>query len=250
MLSLLQIQKSFYNSLFHNEEVTFICSEDPQERFDVYRKTIFENMLHALKTTFPGVWELLGESCANQAAFSYCRLFENLPKTGCLDDFGEQFPAFLETLSPLQTLPYLKAYASYEWLKHLAYHAKEAKSLSPSDLKKVPQEKIENMIFHFIPSFFLCQSEYPLFDIQEVIQKNTDLITLSKKQTYILIVRIQDEVVTYWISESQGLFFTHLSQGTTLSKALELATAFDTAFDLTAALVFMLQAKLVSHFSY
>ena len=249
MHELLKLQKSFYRNIFNkDDDLSFISSNFPQERFDVYRQTVFENMINALRITYPGVWKLLGEICANSVANSYCKTAKNLPKTGCLDDFGGNFPEFLSTLKQLSKLPYLKDYANYEWFKHLSYMAEDSKSISPSDLINISEDEMDYVKFHFCPSVHIFQSKYPLFDIHEIVEDTSaKAITLKSEAAYGVIGRKKNEIHTYWTAEDVWLFIKKLFEGATLLKSTEYVQRINHNFDLSSAVSFVLQAELVDN---
>lgn len=249
MHELLKLQQSFYSNIFkQDDDLSFINSNFPQERFDVYRQTIFENMINALKITYPGVLKLLGEDCANSVAYAYSKTDQNLPKTGCLDDFGGNFPEFLSTLEQLSELPYLKDYAHYEWLKHLAYIATDAKPIEPSDLMSIPEDEIDHVTFHFCPSVYLFRSRYPLFDVHEVVEDSAaKAITLNQEEAYGIISRKDNDIHTYWAARDNWHFIKKLFEGATLLESAEYAQTINNNFDLSSAIAFVLQAELVDN---
>lgn len=247
MGELIKLQESFFENIFRNNsvELDFISSGFARERFNIYRQTIFENMRNALQITFPGIWSLLGEECANQVAFAYCNQEENLPKTGCLDDFGSEFADFLLTLKQLQSLPYLRDYAHYEWLRHQAYGAEESKPFSILELQNVPQEEIDNIKFCFIPACFLFSSRFPIDAIEKIATGESDqMINLSDEQAvYGIVTRRQGVVQTLWIEEALWRFIKSLSAGYCLSESTQ---SLNQNFDLTAAIVFLIQSQLIN----
>lgn len=247
MHELLKLQQTFYHNIFKQDaDLSFISSNFPQERFDVYRQTIVENMINALKITYPGVWKLLGEECSNSAAYAYCQTDRNLPKTGCLDDFGGDFPGFLGTLNQLSGLPYLKDYAHFEWLKHVAYMAADSKPIGPSNLMSIPEDEIDHVTFHFCPSAYLFHSKYPLFDIHEIVQDvSAKAITLNHEEAYGIIARKDNDVHTYWTTEDNWHFIRRLSEGATLLESAEYTQKINNNFDLSSSIAFVLQAQLV-----
>lgn len=141
------IQKTFLQSILEKNlaDLSFIKSSYPAERLDIYRQTIFENIRNSLAITFPGIWKLLGEECANSAAYAFSKHQHNLPISGCLDDFGENFPKFLGVQKELQALPYLKDYAYFEWLKHQSYMAKDIEPITNLEITAIPADKIEEV---------------------------------------------------------------------------------------------------------
>ncbi len=249
MGELIKLQESFFENIFRNNSASldFISSGFARERFNIYRQTIFENMRNALQITFPGIWSLLGEECANNVAFAYCTQEDNLPKTGCLDDFGGEFPDFLLTIKQLQSLPYLRDYAYYEWLRHQAYGAEESQSFSILELQNVPQEEIDNIKFCFVPACFLFSSQFPIDAIEKIATgESGQMINLSDAQAaYGIVTRRQGVMQTLWIEEVLWRFIKYLSAGYCLSDSTQYAQSLNQNFDLTAAIAFLIQSQLI-----
>src|SRR5262245_42793719 len=103
IICMLNIQQQFENALFDvaSKDLAFISSPLSQQRFNIYRQTVFESLRHALEITYPGMWQLLGKTCADNIARYYCSQIEQLPKSGCLDDWGETFPTIFELFPSL-----------------------------------------------------------------------------------------------------------------------------------------------------
>lgn len=250
MAELVKLQQAFFENIFVNNaaELDFISSEFAKERFNIYRHTIFENMRNALQITFPGIWSLLGADCANNVAFAYCNHSKNLPKSGCLDDFGAAFPDFLLTIKQLQSLPYLRDYAYYEWLRHLAYGACEPELCSVLELQNISKEEIDNIKFDLISTCFLFTSKFPIDAIEKIATGASDqMITLSNKhRMYSIITRRQGIVESIWIDEILWLFIKHLSDGYCLSDSAKYAENLSEEFDLTDAIAFLIQSQLIN----
>lgn len=247
MQALEELQRTFYDAVFSKEPaLDFVSSKYPSERFDTYRRTIFENMRNALSITFSGTWKLLGEECANSVAYAFCKIKNNQPFSGCLDDWGADFPKFLSAQEPLKTLPYLKDYATYEWLKHQAYCAKNVKAMSSASFATIPEEEIDDTCFVFIPSFAVFTSDFPIMDIHE-IATNPDAksIDLKSCKSYAVIARPEDEVLTLWISEDLWHFCDAMYNGMTLGDAYEKLEAEYPNFDLAGAIHFVVTMKLI-----
>ena len=168
MKSLKKIQQDFHQAIFQkNSNLDFIASSFPVERLAIYKNTIFENIRHALEITFPGVWSLLGADCANSIVHRFCFVENHLPSTGCLDDFGENFPSYLGSLDILSTLPYIQDYALFEWLKHLAYTATKSPAITPDDLQQIHEDLLAEIKMTFVPSCYLFSSRFPIQEIDE-----------------------------------------------------------------------------------
>ncbi len=248
MPKLEQIQQNFVDAIFdpHISLDDFIGSSHPFERLDVYRTTIFENLRNSLELTFPGIWKLLGDECANSAAYIFAKNPGNMPNTGCLDDWGEAFPLFLASQSAFVQLPYLKDYAIYEWLMHLAFIAADSSTLSPQDLEKIPEDKIDNIRFNFLPSVFLYEAEFPIYRIQEIIEDpNAPAIDLQPEETIVVISRPHKQVMSLFVTPATGLFLKSLMANETLLEAATQTEKKYRDFDLSAAIGLLLKHELI-----
>lgn len=249
MKTLESIQNDFYKAIFqgHSSQQDFIASAHPMERLAIYRRTIIDNLCNALAITFPGIWKLLGEQCANNLAHAFCLYNHNLPSSGCLDDWGSQFPDFMSQQKELIELAYLKDYASYEWLKHKAYCSPSAQVISGRDLQAVPEELIESIKFTFLPSFFMISSIFPLNKIEEIVENpDAEAINLKKNKVYTLIARPENTVLVFWVDAEFWLFIDLLKEGLSLGQAFQKIQERDLDFDLAHSLHFILQNKFVA----
>jgi hypothetical protein len=240
------IQTQFYSTIMDNAESSLSTIIKPsrfntEECLKVYRLNIFENLRKALEVTFPGVWKLLGDECANGLSYIFVRDIKNFPNTSVLDEWGESFPDFLSSHSSTKSLPYLRDYAYFEWLKHLSYFAEDMPYLSSQILETISEEIIDNIKFVFHPSVFLLKTDFPLDSIEVIIENpNSPSINLNKKLTYAIIGRCFDEVKTQWISESYWKFFNLLKNGCALRESYEGVLDSNADFNLTEALIFLL----------
>jgi len=175
------LQCQFEKSLLDSQanDLAFIASNHKRERLNIYRQTVMDHCRAALAQTFPGIWALLGKECADNVARLFCQEKENLPTTGCLEDWGSTFPQYLTQIKALTALPYLQDVALYEWYKQLSYTAPETE-------------------------VFLLQSNFPLQAIIQLID-NPSLpeVNLNQGKAWALIVRDNYQVITHWLSEQQ-----------------------------------------------
>ncbi len=248
MLTLEHHQQQFSQAIFnaHNANLNFIASNYPSDRLAVYRATILENLRNSLALTFPGIWILLGEECADSVAYAFAQNPKLLPDSGCLDDLGAAFPEFLAQQSALNSLPYLKDYAQYEWLMHRAYGAAHTEAIRPQDLEQFSEDEIEAVRFSFIPSLFIHTSVYPLHRIQDIIeQPDAPALDLQSEMTTALIARPQNRVMTWFVTPATGLFLNELIAGANLSAALATTNEDHDDFDLSAVFQLLLQQGLI-----
>lgn len=251
MKTLEDVQEDFCRAIMHRkfDEPSFIASTDPLDRLAIYKNTIFDTLRKALKITFPGIWILLGDECANNLAEAFCSTVANLPTSGCLDDWGSQFPDFIEQQLPLQQFAYLKDYGGYEWLKHLAYCADSAGPLMSNALEGISEEDTEGLSFSFLPSVFTLESGFALDEIVALIA-NPELPEIKSifKKTYAIIARPNCEVLTFWVNADVWYFTTLLLNNQTLGAVYKAVIKQYPDFDLTKALQFLLQENLIANY--
>ncbi|WP_232220652.1 MNIO family bufferin maturase [Legionella tunisiensis] len=175
MSTIKQIQQDFHESVLDRKSTTMINQIrhnqiTPEFRFSVYRNTILQNLRHALELTFPAIWQLVGKECADSLAWAFVQDKSNLPVTNCLDDWGEKFPQFLQTIKPIAHLSYLKDIAQLEWLRHLSLYAANYRALSPIKLQQyLDNYLLEDLRLILNPTVFLYTSPYSLKSIFDLI---------------------------------------------------------------------------------
>ena len=86
----------------------------PARRFSVYRNNLYARLSDALRSRYPVVERLVGRDFFYAAAAVF--IGAHPPSSPVLIEYGEAFPAFLETFEPARELPYLADTARLEWL--------------------------------------------------------------------------------------------------------------------------------------
>ncbi|MBS0271402.1 MAG: putative DNA-binding domain-containing protein [Proteobacteria bacterium] len=247
MVSLRDYQKKFLES-YHDESsfIDLIKADQvsASNRLSVYHTSIRETLRKALTLTYPLTWKLIGEECANGAAYAFIQEKVALPQTGNLDEWGETFPKFLSVYPPLQTLSYLPEFAHLEWLQHLAYNAPDKEPLTIQAFKGLPPESYEKLSLELHPSVHLFSSSYPLDQIFAVVNEKVDTITLENRKSYALIIRPYKTVIIHWLPEASFSFFSLLKKGLSLLQVMSQIE--DETFQLNQTLSFAFQAGLFS----
>lgn len=249
MSALKQLQDEFSKALFSKESdmVSFVRSDFAMQRIEIYKTTIQETLKNTLSLTYPGIWSLLGDECANQVAYFYCQDEKNLPSTGCLDDWGESFAAFLTTQPQLNALSYLEDFARYEWIKHLAFIAKSQESLGASAFQSLVEQALLEVKISFIPSFYLFESTHPIEQIQAVINEiSVENVILEEEKRYAVIARPFDSLLIDWIDADLWCFLESLKQAKTLAQTITETLNLSPDFNLTHAFQYLISKKIVA----
>lgn len=201
-----------------DNHLSWVASDCATERLAIYRNTVELNLINALSITYPGVWKLIGNECAHNVARLFLKNHRHFPRSGCLDDWGSQFPEFIKSVRELESLRYLSDYAQYEWTKHLCECAPETENLTLENIKcRLETMPNPRLVLH--PSMMLMISAYPLSEIDAVIH-NTKLesIQLSHQVSFVMVARHEGVPVTFWLDENQWHFYQKLKNGITLAQ--------------------------------
>lgn len=224
MANLFSLQRSFLESfqgidVFENRIKT--KGPSPQNRLSVYHNNINQALRKSLSFIYPLTWKLVGELCADGAAYAFIRKEGSLPTTAILEEWGAHFPDFLENFPPTQSLLYLPDFARMECLKHMAYGAENTPSLTASHFKDVAPEHYAQLILKLHPTLHLISSPYPLDQILDVVEEKVESIELEDCSSHALIVRPYKTVEIHWIPEHYFTFFSAIQKGVPLLKAVE-----------------------------
>ncbi len=235
--NLAEIQKEFIEKIFQYKAFPAgLVSPNCEARFNVYRQSIFENCRHALEITFPYTWKALAEKniSANHMVGYFLKDINNWPHSGCLDDWGGDFPEFLLTIS--SGMKAISELAQYEWLCNMASLLPEKPALRSQDLTCLSDDEKMNIVLQFQPSFFL---HYITFSLEKIIAEWP-----GNGGDWVIIIRSGPQILTYNITDEQATFYQKLQQKMTLSEAYEEVTLVYPLFNLANALVFMFEKGL------
>lgn len=251
MDNLFSLQRSFlesYQGRGSFEKAIKDKGSSPQNRLSISHNNINQALRKSLSFIYPLTWKLVGEPCANGAAYAFIRMDDSLPTTGNLEEWGAQFPDFLETFPPTQSLAYLPDFARMEWIKHKTYYEEGAPSLTASDFKNMAPERYAHLTLKLHPTLHLFSSPYPLDQILEVLEGKVESIELESRDSHALILRTSETTDIHWISEEYFTFFSHLQEGYSLLKVIEESEKARVQFH--EILSFSLQNRVFSEYAF
>ena len=247
-----KIQEYFCDAVLdykNTDIIQQICKNKirPEFRLGIYRNTILQNLRHTLEITFPAIWKLVGQECADSLAYVFVQDKMNLPVSNCLDDWGKKFPKFLQKMKEVSHLVYLKDIAQLEWLKHLSYCARDYQPLTPETVQTILDMRVEQLRLLFNPTVFLYSSPYFLKEIFDFIEYPDEKGTIDLKSvpSYAVITRHYNYVITHWVTEEMFEFLNYVKKRVTLIQTYEYMLKTNPDFDLVKALQFMLTNNLM-----
>jgi hypothetical protein len=233
MNKLREYQKSFYEAIFTNKpnvlQNTIGDIEELKERFKIYSNNVFSSLKNVIKDDFPYCQQILGEEKFNKASFEFVRNFP--PTSGCLLEYGQKFPGFLEVYFP--DIPYIKDVAKLEWAKKEIYYKANSISLDPATLTFLAPEMYESLTFEFPEATCFLKSA---FSIRDIWEGNEAQRKPGSFPTFCLMIRPRFKIELYWLIAEEFSFLSALYEKKTLEQAYENAVHINPEFDLSAAL--------------
>lgn len=210
-----QDTESKFESHIHPDEI------GAAERTQIHKNNFFITLTEALKEIYPVLRRLVGDDYFEHVAHEY--VYSNPPKSGCLVEFGEDFPSFVSVRPEVQKLLYLRDVGRFEWLINEAFHEADAKPVDKSDLESFLQDSYGELRFQFHPSSRLFYSPYPVHKIwQANLQDNTPQeISLDDGPCWSFIVRPELDVEVRHLHKADFKFLNSLYDHKKLGKAIE-----------------------------
>jgi hypothetical protein len=189
----------------------------------VYRNTCQRSLVNALSTSFPIVARLVGAEFFEGMACAFIE--RHLPTSACLDDYGAELPAFVETFAPASSLSYLADVARLEWAVNQALHADDAAALDLTRLADLGESELAALTFTMHPSVTLLALRFPADAIWDAVIRRDDAamaaIDLASGPVHLLIERGPEGVAVRRLSEAAWRFTARLAAGEPLGIALD-----------------------------
>ena len=249
--SLRELQHAMRRSVIQRDDVDAIAhivanGIAAQDRMSIYRNTFTQTLIRALRLSYPAVDRLVGAEFFDAAARDF--MVEQPPRSSYLDEFGGDFPVFLERFAPAASLPYLGDVARLEWAVSSALHAPDAAALDMASLQSVNADDHARICFTPHPSAGLVHARFPADVIwRAVLADDNDAalaaIDLSSGPAWLLVQRGPMGVELVRLEPALWHFVSALFAG----RPLGLVLADHPGVDATAALADLLvQGRLVA----
>jgi hypothetical protein len=213
----------------------------PTSRFAVYRNNVSVGLMGALEARYPAVRSIVGDAFFRELARDFTR--RHPPRSPVMIEYGETFPAFLETVEALDELPYLADIARLESARVRAYHAADAAPLGADAFASLPPEAIDGLKLVLHPSLALVRSRFPVVTIWAMNAGEAPLAAIedwSAEDALVLRPAFQVEVLA--LPPGGGAFLSALLEGAALGDAAAAALDETSQFDLATGLVGIVEA--------
>lgn len=215
------------------------------ERFDVHRNNVASGLARALALRFPATERIVGEEFFAAMAREF--VSRHPPASPVLLEYGGGFAEFVENFEPASELFYLPDVVRLEDARVRAYHAADARPLSPRDLADVPRERLADLTFDIHPSVSVVRSKHPIVTIWSMNVGETELAPLDDwVGEDALAARPESRVDIRRLPPGGAIFVERLLGGAELGLAAQTAARETRDFDLAVVLAEILAAGVLA----
>lgn len=224
MPTLLETQRAMRASLVDGDRAAAAMLVEPghADRLDIYRNTFVTGVTKALRLTYPAVHRLVGADFFEGAAALF--IAQHPPRAAHLDEYGVEFPDFLESFHPAAALVYLADVARLEWAVSRAIHAADAEPLDLARLAALAPEDQARVCFVPHPSVGLVCANYPADALWRGVLNGDDAalaaVDLDAGPVRLLVERRATGVEVSRLDEAAWCFAAALCDGWSVEEAL------------------------------
>lgn len=221
MRPLADVQQAFAQAVFSGADVDLAFEAGPiapEEALRVHRNTVMGALVGALRLTYPTVDRLVGEAFFDQAAVAFAE--GQPPSSARLATYGEGFAEFLQSYAPASGLPYLADVARLDT-------AIDTATLGPGDAVRTRFPLDDNVSVSLAEGLRVLALIYPADLIKEALDADDDIalgaIDLQPNARWLVVWRVQRQIVVKLVSPAAGAFLRALLSGTPVNRALAAA---------------------------
>lgn len=194
----------------------------------IYAANVAGNWLKALAEAYPVARKIVGQPFFEHLARAYSSAHPS--RSGDLNEYGADFPAFIADFSDTRDLPYLPDVAQMEWLAHRAHFAPDAPRFDPARLAGISPTQYAALRFRLAPACGLLASDWPLARIWEIHQDGyggAPSVDLTPATAQFLVLRPGWRVTVAKLEPAEFALLGAARRGESLGDALEAAFAAD-----------------------
>lgn len=201
-------------------------------------------LIRALAACYPVVRRLAGDDSFLAAARRY--ICSEPPHLAAVLQFGERFPGYLRSLGSAASFQYLADVAELEAARARAFRSADAAPVEASALAALPASRFGEIGVILHPSVSLIASRFPIVTVWAANQSDTaDGIIHRWGAEAALVARPFLDVIVLRLPPGGHAFLSRLSDGTTLSTAIEMAITQDSGFDSATNLRVLIDANII-----
>ena len=222
MPTLLEVQRAMRASLVDSDDraaAAMLVEPGHADRLNIYRNTFVTGVTKALRLSYPAVHRLVGADFFEGAAGLF--IAQHPPRAAYLDEYGAEFPEFLQAFEPAASLAYLPDVARLEWAVNRAIHAADVAPLDLAKLSALSSEDQIRVCFVPHPSIALVRVDYPVDVIWRGVLSESDAalaaVDLDAGPVCLLVERRDTGVEVSRLDDAAWRFATTLCGGQPLA---------------------------------
>lgn len=207
-----------------------------EDRLKVYRDNIVGGLAANLIETFPTIKALCGADFTLSLLRSYIR--ENLPQSGCLEDYGADIADFIEEFPPAAPLPYLGDMARFDWAMSACEYAADDQAMQPRELQSITD--MDHATLNLRSSVHLVSSKFPILKIRHYAHDphhhRKDPPSLESGPEYVMVYRPYLKAEYVALTKEEFVFLSGIQKGQNIQKILGTLLSEYPTFDFAAFL--------------
>lgn len=171
------LQTQFKQGILYGEtailaEIENFAHISPSARLGIYKNNTFVSLKACLLSTFEYTAEIISIEFFRYLSDEFIR--QQPPTSGCLMDYGSDFPEFIRTFDALKDHTYLHDFAKLEWYMQKSLNAQKTAPLEASDLASLDEDFLLNHVFKCQEHIHIIQSEYAIFSLFKYLRENQE----------------------------------------------------------------------------
>jgi hypothetical protein len=213
-------------------------------RLAIHGRHYATSLVAALMKRFPATGWLAGTPMVEAAARRFVR--DHPPSSPCIAEYGLGFPRFLSTWPGAEGLPYLLAFAEFDWhLGRLAVSV-DLPAVTRTLCAALPPWDLADATVRIQPGAHYLDSAWPLDELMTLYLTDSapDMMVLAESDVWIEARGSRGALRLSRLTPAEFSFRLALSRGHTIGEAAPRAWQADEAFDPGLALLALVDAGL------
>jgi hypothetical protein len=207
--------------------------------YQAHHRNFKGGLVTVLMEAYPTVKAMVGDEFFAMLASRFVAVHP--PKSPILSRYGEEFGAFVGTVSELAAYPYVPDVARLEYAVGRAFHAEDRAPLAISDLLDAQSNDADDLLLEIHPSAQVVVSAHPIVAIWELHHDEKQVIPEEEwKPEAALVLRPRLDVQVGRISHELAAFISALRDDGSLAKAIEIGFSVNPDFRPDEVLAFLI----------
>lgn len=241
-----ELQDQFMRHVFKQEEgiAAHIAPHGiftPAQRLNIYKNNALFGLTDVLVQTFPAVTKLVDEKFMRYAAREF--MVQHPPHSGDMNDWGENFPNFLQSFQALAGYPYVTDVARLEWARQESWLSPIK---PPADANLLTSAPPETLHLFLQPHARLLRFGYDAVALWSfALEDKEDHQNLGKGDYFALIHRMDQSLFVRNLDKPAHDFLALLHQGSSLAESVDETLSLFPDFALPSFLGHCLRSQLL-----